>query len=350
MNTKQLEIIAKALVAQGKGILAADESTSTAGKRLDSIGLENTEENRRAMRDMFFTAEGMENYISGVIMYEETLSQSTAEGRKFVGLLAEKGVVSGIKVDLGLEPLDGSDVEKVTKGLEGLQDRLVDYYEKGARFAKWRAVYAVSGKYPSVDSMVENADRLAEYAFLCQEAGIVPIVEPEILMDNGLTDYDIDRSFQVNRDVQKALFRKLQEKGVYMPGLLLKPSMVIHGATSDKKAEPKEVAARTLECLKLTVPPQVAGVVFLSGGQTDELATLHLDLMNKQENEKRKDKEKAKTVAPWPLTFSYGRALQGAALQAWKEEGAMAGQKVFLHRAKMNSLASLGKYDPSLEG
>lgn len=339
MNTKQLEIIAQALVVKGKGILAADESNATAGKRLDAIGMENTEENRRAMREMFFTAKGVEAYISGVIMYEETLSQKTAEGRKFVALLAEKGIVSGIKVDLGLEPLDGSPVEQTTKGLEGLQDRLADYYEKGARFAKWRAVYAVNNKYPSADAMVENADRLAEYALLCQEAGIVPIVEPEVLMDNGLTDYDINRAFQVNRDVQKALFRKLQEKGVHMAGLLLKPSMVIQGATCAQKADIKTVAEKTLECLKLTVPRQVPGIVFLSGGQSDEDATAHLNAMNKQEMGK----------ASWVLTFSYGRALQGAALQAWKDEGVEAGQKVFLHRAKMNSLASIGKYDASLE-
>lgn len=339
MNLPQLEMIAQALVKDGKGILAADESNNTAGKRLASIDMENTEENRRAMRDMLFTSPDIEKYISGVIMYEETLDQKTSEGRKFVALLAEKGIVSGIKVDLGLEPLGESDVEQVTKGLDGLHDRLVTYYEKGARFAKWRAVYAVSDKFPSVDSMVESADRLAEYALACQEVGIVPIVEPEVLMDNGPTDYNIDRAFQVNRDVQKALFRKMQEKGVGMSGLLLKPSMVINGATSAEKAEMDDVARKTLECLKLTVPPQVPGIVFLSGGQSDEDATRHLDVMNKAEGGKPQ----------WALTFSYGRALQGAALQAWKAEGVEAGQAAFIKRAKLNSLAAKGKYSPEME-
>ena len=338
MNLAQLQTVAQALVAEGKGILAADESTNTAGKRLASIDKENTEENRQQMRNMLFTAPDIENYISGVILYEETLSQKADDGRTFPGMLADKGIVSGIKVDLGLEPLRDGSIEMVTKGLEGLNDRLVDYYEKGARFAKWRATYTVTDSTPTDDAYVECAERLAEYARICQECNIVPIVEPEVLMDGEYSSHDIERAFKVVCDAQKTLFRKLQEKEVDLSGILLKPSMVIAGKTCETQNSVEEVAAKTLEALKLTVPPQVPGIVFLSGGQTDEQATAHLDAMNKQEG----------ANAPWKLSFSYGRALQATALQAWKEGGVEAGQAAFISRAKECKEAALGTWNGEL--
>lgn len=332
MSLAQLQTVANALVAEGKGILAADESNNTAGKRLASIDMENTEENRQQMRNMFFTSEGIENYISGVILYEETLNQKADDGRSFPGMLADKGIVSGIKVDLGLEPIKDGSIEMVTKGLDGLEERLLDYYEKGARFAKWRATFTITDETPTDDAYVENAERLAEYARLCQECNIVPIVEPEVLMDGEHSGHDIERAFAVVKDAHKTLFRKLEEKEVDLSGILLKPSMVIAGKTAEAQVSVEDVATKTLECLKMTVPGKVPGIVFLSGGQTDEQATAHLNEMNKQEGGK----------SPWKLSFSYGRALQGSALEAWKEGGVEAGQAKFIERADACKKAALG--------
>lgn len=340
MNTSELARIASKLVSKGKGILAADESTSTAGKRLESIGLDNTEENRRNMRELFFTSKGLEEFVSGVILYDETLRQHSSRDVPFTSILAEKDIIPGIKVDEGLE--DIGDGEKVTKGLESLPTRLAEYHKLGARFAKWRAVYSITDSLPSENCYTENAKRLAKYAKNCQEAGIVPIVEPEVLMDDAdRNTHALERADEVVRTAHKALFNALKEEDVYLQGILLKPSMVINGKNAETKASEDQVASYTYQALLDTVPEEVAGIVFLSGGQSDEQATIHLDKMNKI----------AAGNNPWPLTFSYGRALQGAALNTWKGEPintAMA-QNVFLHRAKCNSLASKGEYSKELE-
>ncbi|MAF31211.1 MAG: fructose-bisphosphate aldolase class I [Magnetococcales bacterium] len=340
MNTSELAKIANKLVAKGKGILAADESTSTAGKRLTSIGLENTEKNRRDMREMFFTAKGIEDYISGVILYDETLRQSSSHDVPFTSILAERNIIPGIKVDEGLEDIGNG--EKTTKGLETLASRLEEYYKLGARFAKWRAVYSITDALPSQKCYSENAARLAKYAKLCQEAGIVPIVEPEVLMDDtDRNTHSLERADEVVRTAHTALFDALAKEGVHLPGVLLKPSMVIPGKNAETKATEEQVASWTYKALLDTVPEDVAGVVFLSGGQSDEDATAHLDKMNKI----------AAGNNPWPLTFSYGRALQGAALQTWKgkEINLAMAQSVFIHRAHCNSLAAKGEYSKDIE-
>lgn len=340
MNTSELAKIASKLVAKGKGILAADESTSTAGKRLESIGLENNEKNRRDMREMFFTSKDIEEYISGVILYDETLRQSSSHDVPFSNMLTEKGIIPGIKVDEGLE--ETSNGEKVTKGLESLAPRLEEYHNLGARFAKWRAVYSITDTLPSENCYAENAKRLAKYAKLCQEAGIVPIVEPEVLMDDAdRNTHSLERADEVVRTAHTHLFNALKEEGVYLEGLLLKPSMVIAGKNAEMQATEDQVASWTYKALLDTVPEEVAGVVFLSGGQSDEQATVHLDKMNKI----------AAGNNPWALTFSYGRALQGAALSTWKGQqiNLATAQSVFMHRAKCNSLAAKGEYSKELE-
>ncbi len=336
MNLDVLSATAQALVEPGRGILAADESSPTIKKRFDSIAVESTEESRRAYRDMLFSAAGMEEHISGVILYEETLFQKDSRGTPFPELLASKGVVPGIKVDKGAKPLANSDGETVTEGLDGLRERLIEYREAGARFAKWRAVIAIDDEAPSMYCLDTNAHALARYAALCQEQDIVPIVEPEVLMDGS---HDIDLCEDVTSATLAAVFGQLDAQGVMLEGMLLKPNMVISGTTCPQQADVQAVAEATVRCLKRYVPAAVPGIVFLSGGQSDEVATAHLDAMNKL------------GPHPWALSFSYGRALQHAALRAWagKADNVAAAQKAFLHRSKCNGAAAKGIYSAEME-
>ena len=337
---EKLEDIAIAMVAEGQGILAADESTGTIKKRFDSIDVESTEDNRRDYREMLFRAEeAMKNYISGVILFEETLYQKAADGTPLVELIRNSGAVPGIKVDKGAKPLSGAGVEKVTEGLDGLRERLADYYEAGARFAKWRAVITITDSAPSWNCVKANAHALARYAALCQEAGIVPIVEPEVLMDGEHSQHSVARCHEVTQWMLQTQFNELFDAGVKLEGMVLKPNMVVPGQKSGQKASVEEVAERTVKCLKATVPSSVPGIAFLSGGQSDEEATAHLSAMN------------AMFDMPWKLTFSYGRALQAAALKAWggKKENVAAAQKAFAHRARMNGTAALGGWKADLE-
>jgi fructose-bisphosphate aldolase class I len=336
MNEKTLHETALGMVANGRGILAADESTSTIGKRFESIKVENTEENRRAYRDMLFTASGIEQYTSGVIFYEETLFQKAADGTPFPQLLAKKGIIPGIKVDKGAKELAGAPGETITEGLDGLRERLTKYKEAGARFAKWRAVITIGNGIPTDYCIETNAHALARYAALCQEQDIVPIVEPEVLMD-------ADNTLAVCEDVTnrtlECVFDELFRQRVVLEGIILKPNMVIAGKKCKTQADRKAVAAATLRTLKRHVPGAVPGIAFLSGGQSDEDATAHLDEMNKLGG------------GPWVLSFSYGRALQAAALKAWsgRKENVAAGQRAYIHRAKMNGLAATGKWEQKLE-
>lgn len=333
--SERLEDIAIAMTAAGKGLLAADESTSTIKKRFDTIHLESTEENRRDYREMLFTAkEAMEKYISGVILYDETIRQKASDGRMLTDLIKAAGSIPGIKVDAGAKPLAGFENESITEGLDDLRDRLKEYYELGARFAKWRGVIAIdSHTLPTWEAVRQNAQALARYAALCQEAKIVPIVEPEILMDGKPGDHSIDRCYEVTEHVLRTVFDELFAARVKMEGMILKPNMVIDGKNA-RKASVEEVAEKTVKVLKTTVPSTVPGIAFLSGGQSDEEATAHLSAINAIGN------------LPWNVTFSYGRALQAAAIQAWggKKENVAAGQQAFMHRAKMNYLAALGKW------
>jgi fructose-bisphosphate aldolase class I len=332
----ELHETARALVAEGKGILAADESTGTIKKRFDSIGLESTEDARRAYRDLLFTTPGVEEYISGVILYDETIRQNALDGTPFPKLLASKGVIPGIKVDLGANPLALAEGETITDGLDGLRDRLKEYYDLGARFAKWRATYSISDSLPSEYCIRTNAHALARYAALCQEAGIVPIVEPEVLMDGTHT---IERAYHVTSHVLNALYIEMFDQRLDLPGTLLKPNMVLSGYEAPNRAGIDEVAEWSLRCYYKHVPAAVPGIVFLSGGQSDEDATAHLNAMN------------ARGPHPWHLSFSYGRALQAAAIKAWggKPENVQAAQRAYYHRAKMNSAAQTGTYAPDLE-
>ena len=336
MSHTELHETARALVAEGKGILAADESTGTIKKRFDSIGLESTEENRRAYRDMLFTTPGAEEFISGVILYDETIRQSGQDGTPFPELLASKGVIPGIKVDLGAKPLALANGETVTEGLDGLRGRLEEYRGLGARFAKWRATYSITDTLPSDDCIWTNAHALARYAALCQEAGIVPIVEPEVLQDGTHT---IARSEVVTSRVLDAVYTELFDQRVDVAGTLLKPNMVLSGYSASNRAGVEEVAAQSLHAYYKHVPAAVPGIVFLSGGQSDEDATAHLNAMN------------ARDPHPWQLSFSYGRALQAPALNAWggKPDNVEAGQRAYYHRAKMNSAARSGLYAPEME-
>ena len=334
--SNDLNAIARAMVAPGRGILAADESTGTIGKRFDSISVENTEENRRAYRDMLFTTKGIGDHISGVILYDETLRQKSADGASFVDLLNKNGVLPGIKVDAGAKPLAFCPGETVTEGLDNLPKRCADYVKLGAKFAKWRAVIDIGADIPSSTSIAANAHALARYAAICQEAGLVPIVEPEVLMDG---DHTIERCEQVTEWTLNAVYEALYMNRVSLEGSVLKPSMVISGKKCSRQAGVQEVAERTVRILKRTVPAAVAGIAFLSGGQSDEVATAHLDAMNKMPGN------------PWPLSFSYGRALQQACLKAWRGSVANvpAAQAALAHRAHMNGLAALGKYSAALE-
>jgi fructose-bisphosphate aldolase, class I len=336
MNVQELNETACAIVAEGKGILAADESDGTIKKRFDSIGVESTEDKRRAYRELLFTTEGVEEYISGVILFDETIRQKAADGTPFPKLLESKGVIPGIKVDKGAKPLALAEGETVTEGLDGLRGRLEEYRELGARFTKWRAVITIGKSIPSEYCIWTNAHALARYAALSQEAGLVPIVEPEVLMDG---DHTIERSFEVTSRTLHAVFTELRDQRVHPEGILLKPNMVLSGYEVSAQASHDEVAAETLRCFKRHVPAAVPGVVFLSGGQSDEDATANLNAMN------------ALGPHPWQLSFSYGRALQAPALKAWvgSDENVEAAQRAYYHRAKMNSAARTGMYAPEME-
>ena len=337
MDHTSLVDIANAMVQKGKGILAADESTPTCKKRFDGINVESTEENRNKYRNMLFTADGIENYISGVILFDETLRQSTMEGGiAFPDHLTKLGVLPGIKVDKGAKQLANTGDEKITEGLDGLRDRLKEYYELGARFTKWRAVITIGENMPTAYCMSANAHALARYAALCQEQGLVPIVEPEILMDGTHT---IDESYQLTTETLYNVFYELVSQGVELEGMVLKPNMVLSGYDCSEQASVEQVAEMTVDCFLNTVPAAVPGIAFLSGGQSDELATAHLNAMNQIDN------------TPWNLTFSYGRALQAPALKAWsgKDENVSSAQDALMKRAKFNSLATKGEFSADME-
>jgi fructose-bisphosphate aldolase, class I len=331
-----IEETARALVAPGKGILAADESDGTIKKRFDSIGIESTEDNRRAYRDMLFTTEGAADHISGVILYDETIRQSALDGTPFPKLLESQDVIPGIKVDKGAKDLAHAAGEKITEGLDGLRERLAEYVSLGARFTKWRAVITIGAGIPSEYCLWTNAHALARYAALSQEAGLVPIVEPEVLMDG---DHTIETSFDVTSRTLHAVFTELRDQRVHFEQMLLKPNMVLSGYDASGRAGVQEVAEQTIRCFRRHVPAAVPGIVFLSGGQTDEDATAHLNAMN------------AMGPHPWELSFSYGRALQAPSLKAWAGDAANveSGQAAYLHRAKMNGLARSGSYSAELE-
>jgi fructose-bisphosphate aldolase, class I len=336
MADKALEVTARALVAPGKGILAADESDGTIKKRFDSIQVDSTEENRRGYRDLLFTTPGMEEHISGVILFDETIRQSSADGTPFPKMLEKKGVIPGIKVDKGAKPLALAEGETVTEGLDGVRDRLAEYADLGARFAKWRATYSIGEDLPSEYCVWVNAHALARYAALCQEAGLVPIVEPEVLQEG---EHTIEESAKATGRVLLAVYQELHDQRVDSAGTLLKPNMVLSGYSAESRAGIDEVADATLDVLYKHVPASVPGIVFLSGGQTDEDASAHLNAIN------------ARGPHPWQLSFSYGRALQAPALKAWRgdEANVQAAQDAFAHRAKMNGLARSGEYSPELE-
>jgi len=337
MNLDQLAQTAAAMVQPGKGILAADESSGTIKKRFDAIGVESTPDNRRDYRELLFrTTEAMKNCISGVILYDETIRQTAKDGTPLVKLIEQAGAVPGIKVDLGAKPLPFCPGETITEGLDGLRERLTEYRDLGARFAKWRAVIDIGEGIPSWTAVKANAHALARYAALCQEQNVVPIVEPEVLMDGA---HDIDRCATVTEFVLKTVFQELYEQRVVLEGMVLKPNMVIAGKKSPRQASVDEVAEKTLMVLKRCVPAAVPGIAFLSGGQSDEEATAHLDAMNRIGG------------VPWRLTFSYGRALQAAPQKAWsgKSGNTEAAQRAFAHRARMNGLASMGQWTGDLE-
>jgi fructose-bisphosphate aldolase class I len=336
MNRSELERIARGMVAKGRGILAADESSGTIKKRFDAIKLESTEENRRTYREMLFTAPGLADSISGVILYDETIRQKASNGTPFPQHLEKLGVIPGIKVDAGAKPLAGFAGETITEGLDGLRERLIEYRKLGARFAKWRAVIDIGPALPTPYGIRANAHALARYAALCQENDIVPIVEPEVLMDG---DHSIERCEEVSSVVLERVFHELAGHRVFLEGMVLKPNMVISGKKNASRASPQQVAEATVRTLKRYVPAAVPGIAFLSGGQSSTEATLHLSLMNNL------------GALPWALTFSYGRALQETALKAW---GGMpvtfgAGQKEFSKRAKLNGLATTGRYQAAME-
>jgi fructose-bisphosphate aldolase, class I len=337
MNLAELNKVAEAMVAPGRGILAADESSGTIKKRFDQIGVESTADNRRDYRELMFRAnEAMSKYISGVILYDETIRQNAKDGTPLVKVIEKAGSLPGIKVDKGVQPLPMCPGEVITEGLDGLRQRLIEYRGLGAKFAKWRAVIDIGEDIPSYACIMTNAHALARYAALCQDEGIVPIVEPEVLMDG---DHDIERCQAVTEWTLKTVFEQLFDQRVALEGMVLKPNMVIAGKKCSKQASVDEVAERTVKVLKARVPAAVPGIAFLSGGQSDADATAHLDAMNKIGG------------LPWKLTFSYGRALQAAPQKAWsgKSENVAAAQRAFAHRAMMNGLASLGQWKQDLE-
>ncbi len=336
MAANELHEIAQALVADNKGILAADESSGTIEKRFDSISLDSTEENRRAYRDMLFTTPDLEEYVSGVILYDETLRQAASDGTPFAKLLADKGIIPGIKVDTGAKDLAFAPGEKVTEGLDGLRERLQEYRTLGAQFAKWRAVITIGEGIPTANCIGVNAHALGRYAALCQEQGIVPIVEPEVLMD---ADNDIETCYRATKRTLHKVFDELYHQRVDLEGMLLKPNMVISGKGSSVQASADEVADWTLKCFRETVPAAVPGIVFLSGGQSDEQASENLNAIN------------SRGAQPWVLSFSYGRALQAPALKAWGgvAENVDAGQSFLALRARNNSAAVAGRYSAAME-
>ena len=339
MTDKLNEMIetAAAMVAPGKGILAIDESTGTCKKRFDSIGVECTENNRRDYRHMLLSAPDLGEHISGAILFDETLRQSSADGVPFTQIMQDNGIIPGIKVDKGAHPLAGFEGEKITEGLDGLRDRLAEYYELGARFAKWRAVITITDIAPSQACIEANCHALARYAALCQEAGLVPMVEPEVLMDG---DHDIETAYEVTLLTLKTLFDQLFEQNVVLEACILKSSMVLAGSECAEQSSVDDIAEATLDCFYNTVPASLAGIVFLSGGQSEIEATENLDAMNRIGD------------LPWPLSFSYGRALQSSALKVWganQQDNVSAAQAELLHRSRMNGLAAMGQYEPKAE-
>ena len=337
MSLNTLEDIAAFIVSDGKGILAADESNPTCGKRFDSIGVESTESNRRDYREMLFRSSGMRDNIGGVILFDETIRQDAKDGTSLVQVICDQGALPGIKVDQGLKPLDGSPEETLTQGLEGLSERCSEYFQLGAKFTKWRAVIKIDGNLPSSECIESNMKALAEYAKIVQDNNMVPMVEPEVLMDGN---HSIDRCYEVSSAALKSLFRAMSECGVNIKGTILKPNMVTSGASCDSQASIQEVAEMTLRCLQENVPAELPGITFLSGGQSDINSTAHLNAMNKIGG------------FPWKLSFSYGRALQQAALKAWlgKAENMPDAQAALSHRALMNKLAAQGAWSSDLEG
>ncbi len=337
MTPTDLKATAEALVARGKGILAADESAPTIEKRFKSIDIKSTEANRRAYRELLFTTTGASEFISGVILFDETIRQNASNGTPFVEVLSWQGIVPGIKVDRGAKPLASSSVEKVTEGLDGLRDRLIEYRGLGARFTKWRAVYSITEKLPSAYCCEVNAHALARFAALSQEQGLVPIVEPEVLMDGSHT---IERCQEVTTEVLHQVFAALHRQRVQLEGALLKPNMVLSGTDCPSQASAGEVAEANVRCLRRTVPVALPGIVFLSGGQSDEIASEHLSAINAAAGD-----------LPWELSFSYGRALQAPALKAWRgaPANAEAAQRAYYHRAKCNGAARYGRYDAAME-
>ena len=336
---QKLSATAKAIVVPGKGILAADESGGTIKRRFDSINAESTDENRRNYRELLFRTPGASEYISGVILFDETIRQNGADGTPMVKVLTDQGIIPGIKVDKGTQPLPGTHNELVTEGLDGLRDRLKEYADLGARFTKWRGVITIGDGIPTAYCIEANAHALARFAALSQEAGLVPIVEPEVLMDG---DHSIDRCFEVNEATLREVFNQLARQGVVLEGSLLKPSMVLSGNKAVNRAGPDEVAEKTVECFKRAVPAAVPGILFLSGGQSDDEATVNLNAINLRA---------AAVGAPWELTFSYGRGLQAAPLKAWggKAENVKQAGAAFYHRAKVTSAARRGAYSPEME-
>jgi fructose-bisphosphate aldolase class I len=337
---ERLEDIAARMVAPGKGILAADESNGTCTKRFDALGIPSNPDTRRDYREMLFrTSEGMRNFVSGVILYDETIRQNATDGTPLIKIISDAGAIPGIKVDAGTKPLALAPNETITEGLDGLRERLKEYYSLGARFAKWRAVINIGPGMPSADAIHANAHALARYAALCQEAMIVPIVEPEVLMDGTPATHDIDTCYAATEKTLRAVFDELAIAGINLRGMVLKPNMVTAGKNSPKQASARQVAEKTVQLLKAVVPADVPGIAFLSGGQSDQLATEHLSLMNEMGK------------LPWRLTFSYGRALQAASMKAWagKTDNVPAAQSAFLHRVRMNSLAASGRWAPDLE-
>ena len=337
MDREALTKIATAMVAPGKGILAMDESQGTCDKRFKKLGIPTTPEHRRAYRDMLLSNPRLGDFISGAILFDETIRQQTLAGKPFAEHLKSLGIIPGIKVDTGAKDLAGFPNEKVTEGLDGLRERLAEYYKMGARFSKWRAVITIGDSIPSVACLEANAHGLARYAALCQEAGIVPIVEPEVLLDGNHT---VERSYEVHVDTLDRVFRQLKEQGVMMEGMVLKASMVVSGKESANRAGVRKVAEETVRCLLNTVPPAVPGIAFLSGGQTDEEASAHLNAMNTLDRQ-----------LPWKLTFSYGRALQQAAMEAWRGDAnnVQRGQKEIFKRARLNGAAAKGQYRSEME-
>jgi len=337
MSLNTLQEIAAYIVSNGKGILAADESNPTCGKRFDSIGVESSESNRRDYREMLFRSSGMKDNIGGVILFDETIRQDAKDGTSLVQVISDQGALPGIKVDQGLKPLDGSPEETLTQGLEGLHDRCSEYFQLGAKFTKWRAVIKIDGALPTSDCIESNMQALAKYAKIVQDNNMVPMVEPEVLMDG---DHSIDRCYEVSSAALKSLFAAMEIRGVNIKGTILKPNMVTAGSLCESQASIAEVAEMTLRCLKENVPSDLPGITFLSGGQSDLNSTSHLDAMNKIGG------------FPWKLSFSYGRALQQSALKAWlgKTENMPNAQAALSHRALMNKLAAQGAWSSDLEG